>query len=337
MTRRLLVSVAAVVLCSACGDAEIRGPDVSVGVAAATHVLAEASLGPVRATVRTDVTEPRFGDRFQMVLEIVHDPRVRLEPIEFTDRIGHFRRVGRKDPPRTRGGPVVYGLHVEPERTGTNIGKLPPIVFEVVRGEGAGTVQALRIPAFEMDVAGLAPDQRPTLADVGDPLPPLPLPPRERGQLTLWVALAGGAVLLVLTGLVWRQRRRRADWMPPPLDPLVEARRALEVLMGKGLVEKGAFAAFYVELTGIVRLFIERTTGVDAPDRTTEEFLREVEGHEAFPVQKRQALGRFLEAADLVKYAAQVPGSNDVDEAVDAAYVFCGLNSEQAEACAPSI
>ena len=107
--------------------------------------------------------------------------------------------------------------------------------------------------------------------------------------------------------------------------------------MGKGLVEKGAFAAFYVELTGIVRLFIERTTGVDAPDRTTEEFLREVEGHEAFPVQKRQALGRFLEAADLVKYAAQVPGSNDVDEAVAAAYVFCRLNSEQAEACAPSI
>ena len=51
--------------------------------------------------------------------------------MEFTDRIGHFRRVGRKDPPRVEGGPVVYGLRVEPERTGANIGKLPPIVFEV--------------------------------------------------------------------------------------------------------------------------------------------------------------------------------------------------------------
>jgi len=334
--RRILSTLLLLVVCGACGDDEIPSPGVVSEVAEATRVLWSGSLGPVAATLRTDAQEPRFGDRFQLVLEIVHEPRVRLEPMEFTDRIGHFRRVGRKDPPRVEGGPVVYGLRVEPERTGANIGKLPPIVFEVTEGEGAGSMQALSIPAFEMDVAGLPQEQRPTLADVGDPLPPLALPPRERGMLTLWVAIVGAAVLLSLTGLVWWQRRRGTAWTPPPIDPLSEARRALAALMGAGLVEAGAFAAFYVELTSIVRLFIERTTGVDAPDRTTEEFLREVEGHVSFPVQKRQSLGRFLEAADLVKYAAQVPGSSEIAEAVGAAYAFCGLESEQAEACAPS-
>lgn len=336
MIRGGLGLVVIALACTACGDDPMDEPSIVSEVAAATHVLAEASLGPVKATVRTDATSPRFGDRFQIVLEIVHGPRVRLEPVEFTDRIGHFRRVGRRDPPRTESGPVVYGLRVEPERTGTNIGTLPPVVFEILEGEGAGTVHALRVPTFEMEVAGLTEDEKPSLADVGDPLPPVPLPARERGMLTLWVALAGGAVLLVLTGFVWWQRRRRTTWTPPPIDPRAEARRALEELIAKRLVEIGAFGIFYVELTGIVRLFIERTTGVQAPDQTTEEFLREVEGHEAFPADRRHALARFLEAADLVKYAAQVPGRVEIDEAVDAAYTFCGLKTEQAEACAPS-
>ena len=99
-------------------------------------------------------------------------------------------------------------------------------------------------------------------------------------------------------------------------------------------VEAGEFGLFYVELTGIVRVFVERTTGVKAPDQTTEEFLHEAEHHGAFTEVRRQALQRFLEAADLVKYAAQVPGSHEVTEAVDSAHAFCQQEAEQGAPCA---
>ena len=36
------------------------------------------------------------------------------------------------------------------------------------------------------------------------------------------------------------------------------------------------FALYYMELTAVVRRYIERTTGVRAPEQTTEEFLHEV-------------------------------------------------------------
>jgi hypothetical protein len=293
------------------------------------RILAEASLGPVKAVVRTDAEAPRFGDRFRVVLEVTHEPRAEVAPITFPARLGHLLRRGREDPPRGQSGVQTYVLVVEPERTGTNVGKFPDLAFEVTSGEGAGQSYSLEIAAFEMDVEGLPEGERPSLADVGEPLPPLPLPPKERDSLTLWLTVAGVAVVVALGVLAWFVRRPRERALPP-LDPAAEARRALEALLARKLVEQGAFGEFYVGLTGIVRTFIERTTGVDAPDQTTEEFLRDIEHHEKFPVERRRALARFLEAADLVKYAGQVPGRSEVDDAVDAAIRFCGLDMKPA-------
>ena len=321
----------ALVLAS-CG--EDRTDRVDGGEAAATHLLVEARRGPVGVTVKSDTVEPRFGDRVRLEITIDHEPRVKVRPVEFPGRMGHLLRAGRKDPPRDAEGPIVYGVLVEPERTGANIGKLPQIVFEIESGEGAGAVDVLEIPSFELTVAGLAADERPALADLGAALPPVPLPERDRGLLTLWVAVGGAAVLLALTGVVWWQRRRVKVWTPPPIDPVEEARAALDALLRRGLIDLEAFGLFYVELTGIVRKFIERTTGVQAPEETTEEFLRDIDDHQSFPVERRRALERFLEAADLVKYAAQIPGREEIREAVDAAFAFCGIETTPGEVSA---
>lgn len=328
MTRAGLLAACAISIlsCGACGGDEGAGTS-DHGRASATHVLVEARRGPVGVVVKTDTPEPRFGDRVLLEITIDAEPRVTVQPLDFPGRMGHLLRAGRKDPPSKAGGPTVYGLLVQPERTGLNIAKLPEIVFEIGEGEGAGTVEVLPIPSFELTVAGLSSEERPALADVGDPLPPVPLPERDRGMLTLWVAIGGATVLLALTGLVWWQRRRTDAWTPPPVDPVEEARRAFDALLRRGLIDRGEYGEFYVGLTGIVCKFIERTTGIHAQEETTEEFLRDVEHHEAFPVERRRGLQRFMESADLVKYAAQVPDRDDVREAVDAAFAFCKIDT----------
>ena len=57
----------------------------------------------------------------------------------------------------------------------------------------------------------------------------------------------------------------------------------------------------------IVRRYIERSTGVRAPEQTTEEFLREVNDNNLFPHETNARLGAFLESADLVKFAGYQP------------------------------
>ena len=79
---------------------------------------------------------------------------------------------------------------------------------------------------------------------------------------------------------------------------------------------------FYVDLTGIVRRFIESTTGVHAAEQTTEEFLREISSSDRFERDQRSRLQSFLESADLVKFAAHRPMEEDIDAAFDRACDF---------------
>ena len=88
---------------------------------------------------------------------------------------------------------------------------------------------------------------------------------------------------------------------------------------------------FYVELTGIVRRYIERTTGVRAPEQTTEEFLREITAKETFDGMFSRRLKNFLESADLVKFAGLHPRKDDIEEAFHRAKVFIGLEQEKME------
>ncbi len=79
---------------------------------------------------------------------------------------------------------------------------------------------------------------------------------------------------------------------------------------------------FYVDLTGIVRRYLEQTTGVRAPEETTEEFLREISTHNAYGVEVRQRLQEFLVSADMVKFAGHQPSSDDIATALERARRF---------------
>ena len=81
---------------------------------------------------------------------------------------------------------------------------------------------------------------------------------------------------------------------------------------------------FYVELTAIVRRYIERTKGIHAPEQTTQEFLQEISRRKDFPAEQSRRLRSFLEAADLVKFAAHQPREEDVEESFRRAKAFVG-------------
>jgi hypothetical protein len=99
--------------------------------------------------------------------------------------------------------------------------------------------------------------------------------------------------------------------------------------MGSELARKDV-KAFYVELTGIVRRYIEQTKGLRAPEQTTEEFLQEATVARLFADDERRRLQEFLETADLVKYAALRPLSHDLADSVARAKAFMGLASWEA-------
>ena len=123
--------------------------------------------------------------------------------------------------------------------------------------------------------------------------------------LRCWLTLSG-IVLLALLGLscvvllvrylVKLHRIRK-------MSPIERAFRELDALLKRNLPGKGRFKDFYVELTLVVRRYIERSYGIRAPRLTTEEFLDVAQTDPSFPNDRLHNLKTFLSAADLVKFA----------------------------------
>jgi len=133
-----------------------------------------------------------------------------------------------------------------------------------------------------------------------------------------WVAAVSG--LAAIGFLLWKIARRvhrHVELMR--LSPRERALRELEQLKARHLVEQNRVKDFYLELTMIVRRYIERRHSLRAPEQTTEEFLAAAASHPLFAPPVVERLKRFLEAADLVKFAAFHPDRPVIDKALETA------------------
>lgn len=157
------------------------------------------------------------------------------------------------------------------------------------------------------------------------------LPPRRPTARAWLLASAGllGAGLLLWGGA--RALRRRRARPAPPVPPVVWALRELARLEQTDWFEPQRVREFYYRLSEIVRVYIERQFGLRAPEMTSEEFMGMlVRQGDALPCD-RDRLRAFLEACDVVKYAAFRPRREDAEEALRAARAFVDSTAAEAE------
>ena len=136
------------------------------------------------------------------------------------------------------------------------------------------------------------------------------LPPLS-WKLVGWIALAIVGVLaivLILVGLAKYVIRRIKEHR---MSPIERAWVELDRLLKRGLPGRGRYKDFYVELTMVVRRYIQRKYGIKAPHMTTEEFLREA--------RPSDELRKFLESADMVKFAGVEATPEMADDATASA------------------
>ena len=125
---------------------------------------------------------------------------------------------------------------------------------------------------------------------------------KKKSKMILIVIAASLLAALVIIILI-RKRKGTEKVVAPPVPAHVIAYNALKDLDNKHLIENNHIKAFYYELSNILRHYIEDRFAIKAPERTTEEFLHELNNDKTFPEEYRALLKKFLIESDLVKFA----------------------------------
>jgi hypothetical protein len=163
------------------------------------------------------------------------------------------------------------------------------------------TNSALIVPAPSPAATNAAPL---TFREVLKPLIEIP-------NFWLWVIWTAAILALcAVAWLAWRYWRKKAGAVVavPPVPPHVRARRALEAALALLSDPK----AFSIAVSGAIRGYLEERFDFHAPDRTTEEFLHQLQGTDLLTTEQKLSLGDFLASCDLIKFAKYEPAETEL-------------------------
>lgn len=155
------------------------------------------------------------------------------------------------------------------------------------------------------------------------------IPPTAKA-VTLW-GLAVLAGLAAIAAIIWGLTRITVKVKEFRMSPVDRAMAELQRLLNRNLPQHGLYKEFYIELTQVVRRYIERRHGIRAPEQTTEEFLLAAARHPSFTPEVLSSLRHFLESADLVKFAGQEASVSTADQATASAKAYLTEDNAQPE------
>lgn len=303
-------------------------PDEPAQAAAQAPPFLEKSAerGPVKARVRIEPSAPVIGDTVTLTVEVTAADGIDLMMPEFGQSLDRFsvREFVPKEAVDAAGNTVSTQRYVlEPPLSGPQ--SIPPLLIEFIdrrpgqrpapEGEQSYELVTERI-AFE--VASVVPEGASAdLKPLRDRLAPLHTP----GPLWPWL-VAALVLAAIAVPLVWRslaaaraKGRRRSAWEV--------ARGRLDALSARKLpTDEDEIDNFFVELSALIRRYLEDRFELRAPELTTEEFLQVASASPDLGEQHQGFLRSFLRRADMVKFARFIPPPDDIAAALGAASRF---------------
>jgi hypothetical protein len=180
---------------------------------------------------------------------------------------------------------------------------------QVLYGENG----AITVPSPTLKVRELTPEEEEAASKFVPNAGPMPIP----GPVAkYWKPVAAVAVLaaLIAAAVAFALRRRTHRERPKPATPPWEvAYRRLHELDERHLPAGGKFEVYYVDLSAILRYYIEDRFTLHAPEQTTQEIIAAASVGGAFSPDHQRLLAGFLRHCDRVKFAQYVPTETEME------------------------
>lgn len=313
----LLLFVGLLLTCQSCDRTQRDNTDLT-SLVVRSHQQSEG----IELTAEIWPARLRLSDELTLKLTIRKHSELQTQPFRLEEALSDFviRDVQNPLPKLENEFEVVETTyHLEPRRTGKLAIILPAVEYD--SKDATPQTSAARIietDPLEIEVSSDLNNQTASLELLRPETQPVDLPDDRRGS-AVWIAIVAVAISILAAAVaIYRKRQTLSVRL---LTPLEQARFELQQLVQANWAKLDP-KRYFVELTAIVRRYIERTTGVRAPEQTTEEFLRTIASDRIFSEDVQQRMREFLESADLVKFAGLQPSDKDISLSLDRANRF---------------
>lgn len=289
-------------------------------IASAAEISRTTEVGPVKATVTLSPSEPVIGDEIelQIVVATVKDIEVLMPEFgEALERYSILDFVPQQQIDASGKTVLTQKYTLQPFLSGEQ--SIPPILIEFIDHRPGSQPSPDDFDAYELlteridfSVQSVVPDS--ASDELRPPLGELELPTTMSGR-TKWFILAGVllGVATIIAALLFASRLRTGilkrnayEIAKQKLDRLLRDRNSDSPTL--------SIEQFYIEISALVRQYLENRFEVRAPELTTDEFLQLAAAESELSAEHQQLLGEFLSQADLVKFAGGFTAGGRVND-----------------------
>lgn len=266
-------------------------------------ILANAEGTPLSLKAEIDRQQALVGDHLSLTVTLIADSNAAIDSMPIGETIGDFDV-----------------LNMQYELSAHESGALKHVISLTVAAYKTGQlwIPQLSVTVIEPDSTAteLSTDSLGVMIEsltAGDSIADIKglKPPAYFGSRFPWLYVAiAVAVVALIAYWIWRKRKQvkeEVEVKPVDTRPVwVIAEEALKRLRESDLLPDGKFKLFYLELTNILRVYIESRFGVDALESTTSELRVALSGI-GLGQDEHDLLFDLFDSADLVKFAKMIP------------------------------
>ncbi len=288
-----------------------------------------AKQGPITVTLRVDPPVVYLASDLLLSIESSAPTEIDLTLPPLDDRLEGFTANGFfDDEPTERDGIRIRTRHYRLTPMVADAYRIAPLAITYV-DHGASPAREGWLPTKPIVLTMVPLLEAPPSGTIQTQLTPVTIAPPASTVAAVVAAILAG--LLLLAGFIWLLRHLHYRAKLARMTPKERAMVELEQLLRRKLPEHDLVKDFYVELTMVVRRYIERQHHIHAPTQTTEEFLAAALEAHRFSDETLARLRAFLESADFIKFAGQTADAATIDGAVGSARDYILSDASRAD------
>ena len=319
-------------------EAEALGPKGNA-------IAKEYRRGPFCARLLADKDAMSIAESVVLTIEAEVEEGFETELPRFGDKLGEFGiRDYREDPPRLTPGNKILSKKtytLEPFLSGDyTISPMQVRFRKKADGSAGGESNTsderlweheITTEEITIQVNSLMEKDHEQLA-LNPIKGPVALPAKPISPLFILLGLGVAGVIAGAAFLLFRRKTAANRRQAAPAIPAHElAYRQLQEILDEQLIERGDIKLFFSRISDVLRGYIENRFGLQAPRRTTEEFLSDISRDAPFSAEQKGLLTAFLRDCDLVKFAEHTPSQEEISRAIDSCKAFIDATRGGAE------